>query len=147
MPAVGKSTLAESISDHFCLRNISSGSILQQIAKVNGYLVEGFNWWETDAGFAFSEKRLKVQKFDRLLDNQIRRILDDDNVVLTARATPWLYKGDCIKIWLKASQETRAKRLNFRDQISFDEALKLIERRDANDKRLILFLYNIKLRQ
>jgi CMP/dCMP kinase len=145
MPAVGKSGLAELIANRFGLKNVCAGDLLKQIAQSNGYLITETNWWETDDAFNFCEKRLKDPQFDKLLDDQIIRTLDDDNVVSTARAMPWLYKKECRKIWLSASEEIRAKRLSARDKISIEIAFKVIKHRDASDKKLLFLLYGINL--
>jgi cytidylate kinase len=145
MPAVGKSVLAKSIADWYDLKNISAGEILKQIARDNGYNINDTNWWETKSGFAFCNERIGNPNFDMLLDKRLHKIIEEDNVVSTARAMPWLFQSGSTKIWLDATQETRAKRMCERDKIQLKDAMDLIKRRDANDKLTLFRLYGIKL--
>jgi cytidylate kinase len=146
MAAVGKSTLARSISKKYNLGNCSAGDLLKCIARRLNYNPDGANWWETEEGSSFHSLRRSDLSLDREMDRQVKEILDKGNVVVTARAMPWLYDNKrCVKIWLKASKDIRARRMMMRDKISFDQALRSVMRRDRNDKKLLLNLYGIRL--
>lgn len=146
MAAVGKSTLARAIARRYNLRFCSGGHLIRKMAKAQGYDPVGNDWWETDGGLDFLQRRKSDNQFDRELDRRMKRILNSGNVVVTAWTMPWIYEGDkCIKIWLKAPQEIRAKRMAKRDKIAFDKALRCVKERDDNNKMLFLGLYNIQL--
>lgn len=146
MVGVGKSTLADAIAERYDLKFLSGGDLLREIAKERGYNPTGDDWWETEEGFEFLRKRKSDAKFDRELDRRIMEILDEGNVVVTALTMSWIYKDDrCTKIWLKAPQEIRAKRIMERDEIAFDKALEAVKKRDKENKKLFLKLYDIEL--
>lgn len=146
MAGVGKSTLAQAIARRYGLKIFSGGDLLKEKAKEFGYNSIGNFWWETRKGLDFLKRRLSDGQFDKELDRKIKTILNGGNVVVTALTMSWKYKNDkCIKIWLKAPQEIRAKRVMTRDKIAFGEALKAVKERDENNKKLFLGLYNIQL--
>lgn len=146
MAAVGKSTLARAIAKRCNLRFCSGGHLIREMARTQGYNPVGDDWWETDEGLDFLEKRRSDYQFDRELDRKMKKILNGGNVVATAWTMPWIYMDDeCTKIWLKASPEIRAKRMMKRDRITFDKALRIVKERDDKNRKLFLSLYNIQL--
>jgi cytidylate kinase len=146
MTAVGKSTLVQTIASRHNLRNCSAGELLKQIAKRHGYNAAGSYWWETEEGSEFNEERKTNSEFDKELDGLLKEILDEDNIILAAWAMPWTYNNEeCVKIWLKAPADIRAKRMMKRDKISYNQAQKSIMTRDNNDRKLLFDLYGIQL--
>jgi cytidylate kinase len=146
MAAVGKSTLARVLAKRYNLKLCSPGDLLKGMAREQGYNPVGDGWWESEEGLDFLKKRKSDPRFDRELDRRIKEILDSENVVVTAWTMPWIYNNDeCIRIWLKAPEEIRARRMMKRDRISFDQALRIVKERDVNNMELFLRFYNIQL--
>ncbi|RMF29422.1 MAG: cytidylate kinase, partial [Candidatus Nitrosothermus koennekii] len=143
MPAVGKTTVAEAIAKHLSLKHYSGGDILKDMAKDYGYNVSGNDWWDKDNGMMFLKERMKNYELDKRLDAYLLDIAKKGDAVITSYTLPWLAE-DCIKFWFKGSVESRAKRMSIRDNIPYEEALKIVKKRDEENKRLYLDIYNIR---
>ena len=142
-PAVGKTTVAEAIADKLSLKHYSGGDILKSMALEQGYKVSGKDWWDKENGMRFLEARLGNYDLDKRLDNYLLEIARKGDAVITSYTLPWLAK-DCIKIWLKGSEDNRAKRMAKRDNISYEEALRIVRKRDQENKRLYYNIYKIR---
>ncbi len=150
LPGSGKSTLAESIASEFGLRKIFASGILKQLKEketVNAQKAEkGAGFWESEEGKKFTEKRLQELDFDRRLDEELLRIASEgNNLVFDSRTMPWLFKGESFKIWLKASERTRAKRIAGRDGKSDDKIIEGMRKRYESDKKIYKKLYGFDL--
>lgn len=143
LPAVGKTTVAEAVSKRLILKHYSGGDLLKEFAKEYGYNVEGKDWWDKQEGMKFLKERMNNNELDRRLDKYLIEIAKKGDVVITSYTLPWLV-DDCIKFWLKGSRESRSKRMAKRDNISYEEALKIIDKRDEENKRLYFNLYGIR---
>jgi cytidylate kinase len=64
-------------------------------------------------------------------------------VVITSYTLPWL-TDSAVKIWLRGSEYSRAKRMANRDGINVFDAEKIVRQRDNDNKRIYLKLYNIR---
>lgn len=144
MTGTGKSTLARRIAQRYGLRYVSGGDALKAMAAELGYTPGGPEWWETPEGLRFLKQRQEDPEFDRKVDRWLMRVADEGNVVIDSWTMPWLYDGG-FKIWLMASKETRAKRIAERNGISYEEALKIMEEKDEETKRLYKRLYGFDL--
>lgn len=150
LPGSGKSTLVEKIAEEFNLKAIFASGILKQIRKKEEAdfkkAEKGYGFWETEKGRAFTKERLSELEYDRKLDKELLRIAKDEkNVVFDSRTMPWLYKGEAFKIWLKASQGVRAKRIAERDNKEKEEVLKTMKARYETDKKIYKKLYDFDL--
>ena len=58
---------------------------------------------------------------------------------------PWLYNGRALRIWLSASQKTRAKRISSRDHAPYEKTISKIALRDRENKKLYKKLYGFRL--
>lgn len=143
MPAVGKTTLAEALARRFKLRYYCAGDMLKEMAIKKRYRPSGRDWWDTEEGMKFLAERAKVADFDKEVDRRLVEVVQQDNAVVTSYTLPWLV-GDALKIWLKASPEKRARRMARRDRSSYQEALRIVEKRDEENKRLYSKLYDIR---
>ena len=143
LPAVGKTTVAEAIAKHLAIKHYSGGDILKEMAKEHGYSVSGNDWWDKDHGMKFLHERMNNYALDKELDEYLLSIAEKGNAIITSYTLPWLAK-DCIKFWFKGSIESRAKRMARRDKISYEEALKIVKKRDEENKMLYLDIYNIR---
>ena len=121
-PAVGKTTVAAELADEFGLKIYNGGDILKQIATNMGYQTSGADWWDSEEGRQFMEKRRSDPTSDREVDSKLKEIIRSGNVVVTSYTLPWLVKDNCLKLWLQGSPKNRAKRMATRDKISYAEA-------------------------
>ncbi len=143
-PAVGKTTVAAELADEFGLKIYNGGDILKQIATNMGYQTSGTDWWDSDEGRQFMEKRKSDPTSDREVDNKLKEIVRGGNVVITSYTLPWLVKDKCIKLWLQGSAKNRARRMATRDNISFTEATEIVKERDYQNRRIYEDLYGFE---
>lgn len=143
LPAVGKTTIAKAIADKFNLKQYSGGDVLKEMAVTKGYTISGSDWWDTEQGIKFLSERKSNPDFDKQVDNELIEVAKKGNVVITSYTLPWLV-NNVIKFWLKGSRENRARRMAGRDNIAYEEALKIISMRDEENKKLYYNLYNIR---
>ena len=143
MPAVGKTTLARAICNEFNLEYYSGGDALKELAEEKGYRVGNNDWWDTKDGLKFLAERKKNHQFDKEVDAKLIKKLKSGGVVVTSYPLAWLC-DDALKIWLKASEENRAKRMSNRDKIAYKESLVVVKKRDKANAGLYNKLYGIK---
>lgn len=143
-PAVGKTTVASELADEFGLKIYNGGDILKQIATNMGYQTSGTDWWDSEEGRQFMEKRKSDHTSDREVDIKLREIIKGGNAVITSYTLPWLVKNDCIKLWLQGSSTNRAKRMATRDKISYAKATEIIKERDYQNRSIYEDLYGFE---
>ena len=143
LPAVGKTTVARALATKFNLKQYSGGDVLKEMAVTKGYTMSGNDWWDTEQGIKFLAERKTNPDFDKKVDNKLVEVANQGGAVITSYTLPWL-ANNAVKFWLKGSMENRAKRMASRDNISNEEALKIIAMRDEENKKLYYDLYGIK---
>ena len=131
-PAVGKTTIAAELAKEFRLEIYNGGDILKMLAGEKGYSISGKDWWDTEDAKKFMIERRSNPCFDKEVDQRLIEIVKKGNVVITSYTLPWLVQ-DAIKFWLKGSQSNRAKRMAYRDNISFEDAKNIIKLRDEDN--------------
>ena len=134
-PAVGKTTIATELAKEFRLEIYNGGDILKMLAGERGYSISGKDWWDTEDAKKFMTERKSNPCFDKEVDQRLVEIVKKGNVVITSYTLPWLVK-DAIKFWLKGSQTNRAKRMAYRDNITFEEAKNIINLRDDDNTKI-----------
>lgn len=139
-PAIGKTTISKGLAKEFGLKSLSGGDVLKELAKEQGFKTQGDDWWDTQEGMKFLNQRKDNYEFDNKVDERLKKIFLEGNVVITSYTLPWLVKGG-IKIWLAGSQENSAKRMQTRDSMSFQEALEIVKKRYTENKILYKKLY------
>ena len=144
LPGCGKSTVAKKLAQKYRLRYVSGGDALKELAVEAGFKPSGEDWWETDEGRRFLNKRMEDSNFDRKVDEKLIEIAKEGNVVLDSWTMPWLL-DEGFKIWLDASLEVRAARAAKRDKIDFEEAKKLIREREKKTREIYSKLYGFNL--
>ncbi|MEM2210703.1 MAG: cytidylate kinase family protein [Nitrososphaerales archaeon] len=142
MSCVGKTTVAKALAERFNLKYLSGGDMLKEMAMEMGYQPSGDDWWDTKDGIKFLNERKKDLNFDKKVDKRLIEFARKGGVVISSYPLPWLI-DEGIKIWLKGSMEKRAMRMVQRDNISIEEAIKVIRIRDDENKRLYNQLYKI----
>ena len=144
LPGCGKSTVAKKLAQKYRLKYISGGDALKELAVEAGFKPSGEDWWETEEGRRFLNKRLEDPDFDKRVDEKLIEAARQGNVILDSWTMPWLF-DEGFKIWLDASLEVRASRAAKRDKISLDKAKELIMEREEKTKEIYRRLYGFKL--
>ena len=144
LPGCGKSTVAKKLAQKYRLRYVSGGDALKELAIEAGFKPSGEDWWETEEGRRFLNKRMEDPNFDRKVDEKLIEIAKEGNVILDSWTMPWLL-DEGFKIWLDASLEVRAARAAKRDKIDFEEAKKLIREREKKTREIYSKLYGFNL--
>jgi CMP/dCMP kinase len=143
MPAVGKTTVAKKIAAMLKVPVIGGGDILKEIAVEQGYHATGDDWWDTDEGMRFLEKRKGSPKFDKEVDARLLRKVEQGGLVITSYTLPWLARKG-LKIWLSGTPASRAERMAKRDALTPEECMKIIMKRDEENYELYKKLYRIE---
>lgn len=146
-PGSGKSTLAEKIASKFKLRCVFASDILRRLQKAELEEIDldktekSSGFWESDEGKEYLAKRAEDESFDRKLDEELLRIINEgDNLVVDSWTMPWLSEKG-FKIWLNASPSVRALRVSGRDSIEKEKALERIEERNEKTAAIYKKLY------
>jgi len=91
---------------------------------------------------AYVEKDLTIDReFDKMVIKEARK---QDSVLSTWLAA-WLIPEARLRVWLDASQKTRAERISIRDGMSKQKAIKHVIERDNHNRGRYLALYGIDL--
>jgi len=83
-PAIGKTTVAKAVAEEFNLTHLSGGDILKEFAQEEGFESGGDDWWDTEEGMNFLNKRQEDSKFDKKVDEKLKKYFLDGNVVITS---------------------------------------------------------------
>jgi CMP/dCMP kinase len=143
-PAVGKTTVGAELAKEFGLKIYNGGDILKQIATNMGYRTSGPDWWDSNEGRQFMEKRRNDPTSDREVDNMLKEIIRKGNAVVTSYTLPWLIDDKCIKLWLQGSPKNRAIRMAKRDNISIAAAKEIVRERDLKNRQIYEELYGFQ---
>ncbi len=147
-PAVGKTTIAGSLGEEFGLAMYNGGDILKMLASESGYSTGRQDWWDTREAKKFMEQRRANPSFDKRVDKKLADIVRKGGAVITSYTLPWLVNNDSvIKLWLRGSQENRARRMANRDGISLAEAKKIVKLRDEENSKIYRKLYQFRFGQ
>ncbi len=144
MAGSGKSTVAKRLAKYYGLKYFSGGDALKAVAAEMGFKTTGEGWWETPEGVRFLQQRLDNLEIDKKVDEKLLEWADQGGVVVDSWAMPWLLKKG-FKIWLDASEETRAKRLAERDGLDPEEALEVLRDKETKTKEIYSRLYGFHL--
>ena len=142
-PAVGKTTIAKGIGKEFGLRHLSGGDILKELAQDEGFNTGGDDWWDTSEGMNFLSHRQENSEFDKKVDNKLKKLFLEGNVVITSYTLPWIVEGG-VKIWLAGSMENSARRMTVRDNLSKNDTIKIVQKRYDENKIIYKTLYGFE---
>ena len=142
-PAIGKTTIAKGLAKEFGLVHLSGGDILKELAEEIGFETKGDDWWDTQEGINFLSHRQKNSEFDKNVDDKLKKLFSQGNVVITSYTLPWLVKGG-VKIWLAGSKENSAQRMITRDNLSKNDALEIVQKRYNENKIIYKTLYGFE---
>lgn len=138
--AVGKTTLAHALAKEFGFKLYNGGDILKEIARQQGYVISGNDWWDSDEAIGFMKERKKNPVFDKQVDEKLINIAKKGSVIITSHTLPWL-DTDAITFWLSASPEKRSERMSQRDKITVTDALRIVKMRDRENKKIYKKIY------
>lgn len=138
--AVGKTTLAHALAKEFGFKLYNGGDILKEIARQQGYVISGNDWWDSDEAIGFMKERKKNPVFDKQVDEKLINIAKKGSVIITSHTLPWL-ATEAITFWLSASQEKRSERMSLRDKITVTDALRIVKMRDRENKKIYKKIY------
>ena len=139
-PAIGKTTIAKGLAKEFDLIHLSGGDILKELAEEIGFETKGDDWWDTQEGINFLSHRQKNSEFDKNVDDKLKKLFSQGNVVITSYTLPWIVKGG-VKIWLAGSKENSTQRMITRDNLSKNDALEIVQKRYNENKVIYKTLY------
>ena len=145
-PAIGKTTVAQGLAEEFNLNHLSGGDILKEMAEAEGFSSHGDDWWDTQDGMNFLEKRKINTDFDKKVDEKLQELFHQGNVVITSYTLPWLV-NDGIKLWLSGSFVNSARRMKTRDNVTELDALEVVKKRFEENKEIYKSLYNFEFGQ
>jgi len=145
-PAIGKTTVAQGLAKEFNLKHLSGGDILKEMADAEGFSSHGDDWWDTQDGMNFLEKRKINTDFDKKVDEKLQELFHQGNVVITSYTLPWLV-NDGIKLWLSGSFVNSARRMKTRDNVTELDALEVVKKRFDENKEIYKSLYNFEFGQ
>lgn len=140
-PAVGKTTVAKGLAEEFQFQYVSGGDVLKDMAKEQGFDSKGDDWWDTEEGMKFLNQREQNSDFDKKLDGKLIHLFNQGGMVITSYTLPWLIT-DGIKIWLEGSHASSTKRMQYRDNMSSEDAYEITKERFDKNKTLYKKLYN-----
>lgn len=139
--ACGKSTQVKKIAKKFNLKPVFTSKIFR---KKYGKDSKSIGFWESSKGMAFLNERLRDLSKDKDLDRELIKVAEKGGSVFDSWTLPWLFKGKSVKIWLKASEEQRAKRMSERNKIPFAKALEKLKERDKKNKQIYFQAYSFR---
>ena len=98
----------------------------------------GIDFWD------FCKLAEKDFEIDRELERrQVEMAMKEDNCILGSRLAIWMLKDADLKVYLTASEETRASRVLKREGGTFEERYNQTVRRDNNDTKRYKAIYGI----
>ena len=144
-PAVGKTTVARALAGEFGMRFAGGGDALKEIAREAGHSPGGDDWWDTPDGMAFLSQRAADDTFDRRVDEELSRMFAAGGIVVTSYTLPWIVERSVgVRVWLDASSETSARRMQGRDGIAASDAAEISHRRYEENGALYRRLYGFE---
>ena len=142
LTASGKSSVATSLALNFGIEYFSASSKLKSLLPKKDFMV-----WESKKGIEAVKFRLKNPQYDKRLDSFILSFFKTKkDVVLDSWVAPWkINDRETIKIYIKADEKVRAKRVSTRDKISFSDAMKFMKQKDLLTKNIYKKIYGIEI--
>lgn len=138
--------MAKALAKKLGINYYGGGEMLRKFAREMGFgRTEQVDFWDSEEGLKFLKEREKKFEIDRKVDEELKKLVESECCVVTSWTLPWLTDEKFIKIWIKASEEERAKRMGLRDKIDIELAKRIIRERDRMNKEFYLKLYGIRL--
>jgi len=84
------------------------------------------NIWDTNLG--------KSKIFHETIDELPKRLAEIGNIVIEGKLAVHMIPNAGLKIWLKASLEKRAERINFRDNLGVENARRVLMAKEKKER-------------
>lgn len=138
LPGAGTTTASKKLAKKLNYKHIDVGQIFRQAALEHKMSL-----------FDFEKYVLEHLEEDRKIDKKIMIYAKENkDIILEGRLTGWMtkkYKIPSFKIWFSAPKKVRAERIVQREKISFKEALKDINLREAAIRQRYKECYGIDI--
>lgn len=82
---------------------------------------------------------------DKNMDEMVVVEASTGNCVVTTWLGPWTVKNADLRVWLNASEEERARRVSGRDNMTPEQALTHIQKRDSDNRKRYKKYYGIDI--
>lgn len=126
MPGAGSSTNSKLLAKKLGLTHFSAGDYYKDRMRK-----EGIREKETKT----ATKGIQTRGVDVSIEKIQDQLAEEGNVIIEGKiAVHHLKEKADFSIWLKASEETRAKRISGRDDLKEEEAVKIIKERDKVER-------------
>ncbi len=135
LPGSGTTTVAQLLAEDLSMELISAGEMFRRLARDNKQQLEQFS-------------RLAESKsdFDRWIDaKQEEEAKKRGNVIVEGRLSGFFVRDADLKIWLKAPEEVRARRIASREHITYEAALSGMRERERSERTRYRRYYGIDL--
>jgi predicted cytidylate kinase len=138
LTGTGKSTIAKAIAEAMDYEYISSSKLFREFTGKDSK-EKGF--WTHKEGLEFNDERLS-SNIDEKFDKYLIDIVDTkDNFVVDSWTMPWLYKEQCLRIYLKCPFSIRMQRIMFRDKLTEEQAKLAVKKKDTDTRKIYLTNY------
>jgi len=138
LAGTGTTSVCQKLKEKLGFEYIYAGAIFRTEAEKMGISIE-----------EFCKHLEKHPELDKDIDRKIIEFAEEHkNTILEGRLAGWMvYKEDlsALKVLLKVPLDIAAKRVSYRDLVSPEEALKIVEDRDKRDRERYKKLYDIDL--
>lgn len=146
----GKSTVARHLAKKLNYSIVHTSDVLRKMLtnqKVDVKKTKMQKGWYEKSTKSFDQRK-KDFSFDKKLDKYLISLTkDNQKMVFDSSTLPYLIKKKkgVIRIWLKATQKKRAERMAKRNNMVFDETIKILKNKDKFNINHYKEIYGFKL--
>ncbi|MCD6557590.1 MAG: cytidylate kinase family protein [Candidatus Aenigmarchaeota archaeon] len=128
MPGCGSSTTAELLAKKLKMDFFSLGKYTKKQFQDKGETQSAIKQWSTDIGSS--------KEFHQKSDAMQQSLAKHGNIVIESKlGIHFIGKLADLKVWLEAPIHVRAQRYAKRDNLKYDEALEMLEKKEAIERR------------
>ncbi len=135
LTASGKTTIAERLSAELNIANIS-----KENAKTYRHFID-------DSKIKGEARVIETanKKYAGAFDREIARLSSKGDCVISTWLSPWIIKGNALRVWLKANEKDRVLRSAKRRNMSIKQAKKYVELKDRETISSFKRIYKINV--
>lgn len=133
-PGSGKSTFAKLLAMELGLEYLSAGKVFREMAAQMGMDLE-----------EFSRLAEANHDMDRKIEDMQTKMARGRDIVVDSRLGAWVINDPDLRVCLTAGLSERARRVAERDEISKEQAIRLVSQRQESEKRRYLEIYGINI--